>query len=72
MWNARIEAIREGGIGSIADALLERWFSTEFRRTRSMQDRAGNGCDAFVVEPCTTAAEVCGWTSAFITATEIL
>jgi len=40
MWNARIEAIREGGIGSIADAVLERWFSTEFRRTRSA-DLAG-------------------------------
>jgi 3-oxoadipate enol-lactonase len=37
MWNARIEAIREGGIGAIADALLERWFSNEFRRTRSAE-----------------------------------
>jgi 3-oxoadipate enol-lactonase len=40
MWNARIEAIRAGGLGSIADALLERWFSAEFRRTRSA-DLAG-------------------------------
>ena len=31
MWNARIEAVRAGGLASIADAVLERWFSTEFR-----------------------------------------
>jgi 3-oxoadipate enol-lactonase len=30
-WNARIEAIRKGGIASIADAILERWFSKGFR-----------------------------------------
>ncbi|MEZ5833943.1 MAG: 3-oxoadipate enol-lactonase [Dongiaceae bacterium] len=40
MWNARIDAIRKGGIASIADALLERWFSAEYRRTRAM-DLAG-------------------------------
>ena len=34
MWNARIEAVRAGGLASIADAVLERWFSTEFRRSR--------------------------------------
>jgi 3-oxoadipate enol-lactonase len=34
MWNARIEAVRKGGIAAIADAVLERWFSAEFRRTR--------------------------------------
>jgi 3-oxoadipate enol-lactonase len=37
MWNARIAAIREGGMGAIADAVLERWFSSEFRRTRSVE-----------------------------------
>ena len=37
LWNARIEAIRERGIGAIADAILERWFSSEFRRTRSTE-----------------------------------
>ena len=31
MWQARIEAIRKGGIASIADAILERWFSRSFR-----------------------------------------
>jgi 3-oxoadipate enol-lactonase len=34
MWNARIEAVRTGGLASIADAVLERWFSSEFRRSR--------------------------------------
>jgi 3-oxoadipate enol-lactonase len=40
MWNARIAAIRKDGIESIAGALLERWFSSEFRRTRP-EDLAG-------------------------------
>lgn len=31
MWSARIDAIRQGGIASIADAILERWFSQRFR-----------------------------------------
>lgn len=31
MWSARIDAIRQGGIASIADAILERWFSKRFR-----------------------------------------
>lgn len=30
-WNARIEAVRAGGIASIADAILERWFSKGYR-----------------------------------------
>ena len=33
MWNARMNAIREGGLASIANSLLERWFSSEFRQT---------------------------------------
>ena len=33
-WNARIDAVRTGGLASIADAVLERWFSAEFRRSR--------------------------------------
>lgn len=31
MWNARIDAVRSGGIAGIADAILARWFSAEFR-----------------------------------------
>ena len=33
LWNQRIEAIRQHGIESIADGILERWFSKTFRRT---------------------------------------
>jgi 3-oxoadipate enol-lactonase len=31
MWNARIDAVREGGVEAIADAVLERWFTSGFR-----------------------------------------
>lgn len=31
MWNARIAALEQGGIESIADAVLERWFTPPFR-----------------------------------------
>ena len=31
LWNTRIEAIEKGGIESIADPILERWFSGKFR-----------------------------------------
>lgn len=32
MWNARIEAIEDGGIASISEPILERWFVQDFRR----------------------------------------
>ncbi len=31
MWNARIAAIEEGGLDSVADSILIRWFTPEFR-----------------------------------------
>ncbi|MBO6718249.1 MAG: 3-oxoadipate enol-lactonase [Rhizobiaceae bacterium] len=31
LWNARIDAVKEGGIASIADAILERWFTPGYR-----------------------------------------
>jgi 3-oxoadipate enol-lactonase len=40
MWSARIEAVRANGLASIADAVLERWLSIEFRRARAA-DLAG-------------------------------
>lgn len=40
MWNGRIAAIRRDGLCSIADGIMERWFSAEFRRTRG-DDLAG-------------------------------
>ncbi len=33
MWEQRIEAVKSGGIVSLSDAILERWFSAEFRKT---------------------------------------
>lgn len=30
-WQARIDAVRQGGIEAIAEAVLERWFSPDFR-----------------------------------------
>ncbi|MGI9449420.1 MAG: 3-oxoadipate enol-lactonase [Geminicoccaceae bacterium] len=35
IWETRIEAISKGGIVALADAILERWFSADFRRDRS-------------------------------------
>ena len=31
MWNTRIEGVRKGGMKSISSAVMERWFSTDFR-----------------------------------------
>jgi 3-oxoadipate enol-lactonase len=31
IWNPRIEAVRKGGMTSISTAVMERWFSAEFR-----------------------------------------
>jgi len=33
MWQSRIDAVRNGGIEALADAILERWFSKTFRDT---------------------------------------
>lgn len=30
-WNARIKAVRKGGTKSVSDAVVERWFTPEFR-----------------------------------------
>lgn len=30
-WNARIKAVREGGTKSVSDAVVERWFTPDFR-----------------------------------------
>ena len=34
MWDARIAAIRQGGMAAVADPVLERWFAAEFRTAR--------------------------------------
>lgn len=37
LWDQRIEAIRTGGIESLADAIMERWFSRAFRDTPALE-----------------------------------
>lgn len=32
IWNGRIAAIAENGLGSIGDAIMERWFTADYRR----------------------------------------
>lgn len=34
IWEARIEAIEQGGIAGLSEAILERWFSADFHRDR--------------------------------------
>jgi 3-oxoadipate enol-lactonase len=36
-WNARIAAVKAGGMESIADNVLERWLTTDFRRREPAQ-----------------------------------
>ncbi len=35
VWQTRIDSIEKGGIASLADAILERWFSADFHNHRS-------------------------------------
>jgi 3-oxoadipate enol-lactonase len=37
MWEARIAAVRAGGIEALADAVMERWFSRAFRATPELE-----------------------------------
>ncbi len=39
-WSARMDAIRQGGLGAIVDGIMERWFSPRFRSERP-DDLAG-------------------------------
>ncbi|MCT8162137.1 3-oxoadipate enol-lactonase [Pseudoruegeria sp. SHC-113] len=36
-WNARIATLDKGGLGPMADAILERWFSPDFHTTRAAE-----------------------------------
>ena len=44
MWSERIDAIRTGGIASIADAILLRWFSPAFHQDVRPSSPAGATC----------------------------
>ncbi len=37
MWAERIESVRQGGIEALADTVMERWFSAEFRATPELE-----------------------------------
>ena len=37
IWDDRINTIRNGGVESLADAVMERWFSKSFRQSPEMQ-----------------------------------
>ncbi len=36
-WNARIAAVKTGGIDAIADAVMDRWFAPDFRASPAVQ-----------------------------------
>ena len=36
MWTARIDAVRDGGIAAISEAILERWFAADFRNSEAV------------------------------------
>lgn len=58
LWADRIEGVRKGGIESLADAVMERWFSTAFRATPELElwrnmlvrqeDQGYMGCSAAI------------------------
>ncbi len=37
MWNDRIRAVEEGGIEALADAVMERWFTRDFRNGPNLE-----------------------------------
>lgn len=37
LWDERIAAVHKGGIESLADAVMERWFSAQFRATPELE-----------------------------------
>src|SRR5262249_7493690 len=39
-WDARIEAVRRGGMASIADLVIERWFTPAFRASGAADVKA--------------------------------
>jgi 3-oxoadipate enol-lactonase len=56
-WNARIEAVEKGGLGAIADAVMERWFPPEYRRTRP--DELGGWRNMLLRTPAKGYAAAC-------------
>ncbi len=58
MWDDRIAAVQSGGIEALADAVMERWFSADFRKTPELElwrnmlvrqpDQGYMGCSAAI------------------------
>ena len=40
MWDQRIAAVRDGGVDAIGDAVIERWFSRDYRSRNALHVRA--------------------------------
>ncbi|MGV8833303.1 MAG: 3-oxoadipate enol-lactonase [Devosia sp.] len=57
MWNMRIGQVRNDGLASIADNVMERWFSRGFRNTR--QDELAGWRNLLVRMPAQGYAETC-------------
>ena len=56
-WRARIEAVEQGGLESIADAVLDRWFTPAFREQRP--DEVTGWRTMLVRTPAHSYAAVC-------------
>jgi 3-oxoadipate enol-lactonase len=57
MWNARIESVETRGIESLADGIMERWFTPAFRRP---ENAAYDGyCNMLVRQPVAGYAATC-------------
>lgn len=59
-WNARIAAIEDGGIASIADDILDRWFTPSFRRPDNANYRGYRNmlCRQDAAGYCATCASI--------------
>ncbi len=56
-WSTRIKAVEENGIGSILDAIMERWFTAAFRRA---ENPAYEGyCNMLVRQPASGYSGTC-------------
>lgn len=56
-WNNRIAAVDQNGIGSILDAIMERWFTEPFRKPENPAYRAY--CNMLVRQPATGYSGTC-------------
>ena len=65
-WNARIDAVRKGGVEAIADAVLERWFTAGFRernpdRVRQMREMLTATAPEGYIASCAAVRDMDQW-----------